>query len=267
MNKQSAPSADKTLVVRQLRLGEGRPKICVPLVAKTLEELWQQAAQAQAAKAEIWELRGDWLAGAEAVETHLKALDMLRGVAGEKPLLYTYRPAAKELAQPQFAAQYTQLARAVAGQQLADLIDLDMAIGEEHLRQLAQDMHKESIRVVASRHYFESTPPQQEMVETLLALRRLGGDVAKLAVWAATPRHTARLLVAAAEYSACPQSGPFCVMAMGQAGQISRYAAGAFGSCITFGRLALASAPGQPDVETLAAALGMLYPEEGQGET
>ena len=49
--------------VRQTVIGEGKPKIVVPIVARTEEEVEEQVKEARQQKADMLEWRGDWFDG------------------------------------------------------------------------------------------------------------------------------------------------------------------------------------------------------------
>ena len=49
-----------TVKVRNITIGEGRPKICVPIVGKTREEILKEAATFSALPVDVAEWRVDW---------------------------------------------------------------------------------------------------------------------------------------------------------------------------------------------------------------
>ena len=49
-----------TVTVRNLTIGEGRPKICAPIVGKTREEILNEAATFITLPIDIAEWREDW---------------------------------------------------------------------------------------------------------------------------------------------------------------------------------------------------------------
>ena len=49
-----------TVYIRELAIGEGRPKICVPICGKTGQDILDQAERIHSLPAEIVEWRGDW---------------------------------------------------------------------------------------------------------------------------------------------------------------------------------------------------------------
>lgn len=49
-----------TVKVRNITIGEGRPKICVPIVGKTREEILKEASTFSALPVDVVEWRVDW---------------------------------------------------------------------------------------------------------------------------------------------------------------------------------------------------------------
>ena len=48
------------VIVRNIAIGEGRPKICVPIVASTKEAILQEAASFHQLPIDVVEWRADW---------------------------------------------------------------------------------------------------------------------------------------------------------------------------------------------------------------
>ena len=126
------------------------------------------------------------------------------------------------------------------------LLDVELSCGEEQARRLIDLARSRGLGVVVSRHDFQKTPPQQEMVETLLRMKALGADLPKLAVMPQSPADVLAVLEATYEAS--------------DLGKLSRVSGGLTGSCLTFGAGSSASAPGQLNAEDLRAILQDLDP-------
>ena len=48
------------VIVRKVKIGEGMPKICVPVVGVTRDEIFAQAENMAELSVDIVEWRGDW---------------------------------------------------------------------------------------------------------------------------------------------------------------------------------------------------------------
>ena len=82
--------------VRNVVLGEGRPKICVPIVAKDDKELIEAANELLHLPADLVEWRADWyekVSGLqEAEEAVSEGLTVLRQILGDRmPIIFTVR--------------------------------------------------------------------------------------------------------------------------------------------------------------------------------
>ena len=80
-----------TIKVRNLEIGTGMPKICVPIVGKTVPEILENAKSAVQAKADVVEWRVDWYEDVFSFECVEHVLRKLREITGEIPLLFTFR--------------------------------------------------------------------------------------------------------------------------------------------------------------------------------
>ena len=141
-----------------------------------------------------------------------------------------------------------RLALYLAG--LKSVSAVDMEIGSHALELLAQAAHKRGVKVVGSFHDFVATPDlaRLEVVET--RGRAMGADVVKIATMVNGPRDLARLFALPVQ-----AKGPICVLGMGDRGGISRVALPCAGSCLAYGALGKATAPGQWRCRDLAKEL------------
>ena len=127
---------------------------------------------------------------------------------------------------------------------------VDMEIAAPSLALLAQAAHKRGVNVIGSFHDFGATPALARLEAVEIRGRKLGADVVKIAAMVKTPRDLARLYALPAQ-----AKGPICVLGMGQRGGISRVALPCAGSCLAYGSLGEATAPGQWNCRNLAKEL------------
>ena len=73
-----------TVKIRNLVLGQGRPKICIPIVAQSREGIRQAAEEIRALPADLVEWRADWYEGLKEPESLAEALKALRQALGEE---------------------------------------------------------------------------------------------------------------------------------------------------------------------------------------
>jgi len=74
--------------VRGVRIGEGRPKICVPIVAGEIEGIIEAARLIARSEADLAEWRADLFQGLKDPKKVIEVLKELRNALGEKPLIF-----------------------------------------------------------------------------------------------------------------------------------------------------------------------------------
>lgn len=244
------------IIVRGLSIGTGRPKIIVPILGETLPQLLAEAQQVLALPADLVEWRMDWFERTDGPQV-LEAAAALRRKLGERPILATFRTAEEGGRRAIERSVYGQLVCTLAQSGLVDLLDIELSAGEELVRELTAFCQSNGVKVVLSHHDFAQTPPKEEMIALLARMEALGADLAKLAVMPCDPGDLLALLSATWERSRRAEK-PLVTMSMGTLGAVSRISGEIFGSALTFGTAARASAPGQVEAGRLLEVLDML---------
>lgn len=247
----------KTLSVRGVTLGDGAPKIAVPLVGRTRRELLAEAAAVMALPADVAEWRADFYEALGDEDALLETLRALRAALGERALLFTVRTRREGGAADADAARYAALTLFAARSGCVDLADVELSVGEAAARELIAGVRAAGCYSVGSRHDFAATPPRETMLAYLREARSLGADVPKLAVMANCDADALALLEAAAAFRA-EADRPYIAISMGRFGVLSRVACRLSGSCLTFGAAEKASAPGQLPAGELKRILELL---------
>lgn len=245
--------------VRDVVIGEGMPKICAPIVGRTREEILLQAKKLKAAGPDLAEWRADWFEKAGEKEELKGILELLRGELGGMPLLVTFRTGQEGGEQEISLEDYEEFLSEVLASGQADLIDVELFMGEEFLSGIVEKAHRKNVKVIASNHDFEKTPNTGEIVERLCRMQKAGADLLKLAAMPRDPGDVLTLLAATWQMKECYARQPVITMSMGGTGVISRLAGEIFGSAMTFGSVGKASAPGQVGAEELREVLGLLH--------
>lgn len=248
----------KQLTIRTITLGQGIPKICVPLVASTREALLAEAARLTSLPADLTEWRADCMEGILEPGRLSRILPALRSQLGELPLLFTFRTHREGGSCPASTEEYAGLAGEAICSGLIDLVDLELFTGDELLGRLIATAHDHGVKVILSNHDFKATPPGKELVSRLLRMEQLGADIAKIAVMPHSPEDVLTLLSATYEADRL-LSCPIITMSMKGTGLISRLSGEVFGSCLTFGSGAAASAPGQINAGELKHVMKVIH--------
>lgn len=249
----------KPVMVRNLKIGQGIPKICVPIVGTTEEEILAEAAKIAALPADVTEWRADWFEG---VFDHLRVLGVLgelRTILGERPVLFTFRTSKEGGAREIEAPVYQALNQTAAESGLIDLLDTEVFSGDQVVREIIESAHRAGVRVIASNHDFKSTPPKEELIARMRHMQKLGADILKIAVMPQSPADVLELLSATEVMTRLYTQCPIITMSMSGTGLISRLAGEVFGSALTFGTAGKASAPGQMEAEGLKKILNVIH--------
>lgn len=246
------------IMIRNLKIGEGIPKICVPIVGKTAGEIFEVAKLIKTLPADIVEWRADWYEDVSDSEKVEQVLSELRNILEEIPILFTFRTAEEGGEQKIDDATYFTLNKAVADTKYADLIDVEIYSKEAIALELICFIHESGGKVIASNHDFEKTPEKAEIVARLQKMQELGADILKIAVMPNCEEDVHTLLTATKEM-AKESKQPLVTMSMSEMGMISRTSGEAYGSAITFGAAGKTSAPGQIPVAELKELLEQFH--------
>ena len=263
----------KTIDVGNIKLGEGKPKVCVPLTSSTAEGLLAEAKYAAQLPCDMIEWRADYILDAmggivlSEVCRRLKLLLKEIKKITEKPLIFTIRT---ELEGGQIGLKnegYFYINKVIAETGYADIIDIEAfdapgVVPEDEIRDFIEYAHSNGTYVLLSNHDFEGTPDQEEMLTRFFVMQALGGDLMKLAVMPNDQDDVLELLATAAIMKDYYAEIPFIVISMGELGANTRVCGGEFGSVITFAAGKNSSAPGQVNARMLNALLEKYYEQE-----
>lgn len=234
----------KTVNLRKIILGSGRPKIAVPITGKTEKEILDQAKAITEKQPDVVEWRIDFFEGVTNPDELTTTGSHLRKVLGDLALLTTFRTKGEggELALDD--RNYFEICDSVIDGGYTDALDVERFHDEDRVRATVEKAHANNVVVIMSNHDFDKTPAQSEIVSRLTGMVELGADVAKMAVMPNSPTDVLTLLNATNQAHQSLEQ-PLITMSMGDLGKVSRIAGELVGSCLTFGTVGAASAPGQ----------------------
>lgn len=248
-----------TVKVRNIEIGAGIPKVCVPIVGTTREEILSAARTIASMGTDVVEWRVDWYQDVFHFQEVEKTAKMLREALGETPVLFTFRTAKEGGEKDIDTETYVALNQQIAKTGLVDLVDMEAFTGDEAVKQVIETAHACGVKVVASNHDFDKTPDKEELVSRLRKMQDLGADIPKIAVMPQNKKDVLTLLAATEEMATEYADRPIITMSMAGTGVISRLCGEVFGSALTFGAAGKASAPGQMGVEDLKTVLVLLH--------
>lgn len=245
--------------IRDITLGEGRPKICVPIVGVTKADIISEAKTFDSIPVDIVEWRVDWFEGVFDFAQVEDTMKELRQILGTTPILFTFRTAKEGGEKVIQEENYAELNIAAAKTGLIDMVDVEAFAGDEVVTHVIKEVHKVGVKVVASNHDFDKTPEKDDIVGRLRKMQELGADVPKIAVMPQSKKDVLVLLSATEEMVTEYADRPIITMSMAGTGVISRLAGEVFGSALTFGAATKASAPGQIGVKELEEVLDVIH--------
>ena len=247
----------KEVKLRNIVLGNGRPKIAVPIVADDQISIEKQAQAIVNAQPDVVEWRIDFFDDVLDFEKLRSVALKLRKILAELPLLTTFRTIEEGGSRKLDEAKYFQIVHFVIENELTDAIDLELFHQRSQIERIVALANTHGIKVIMSSHDFARTPAAEEIYYRLHVMADLGADVAKIAVMPQNSNDVLTLLQATAQAHA-QLDLPLITMAMGDLGKVTRMAGEVFGSALTFGAVEKASAPGQLSIAELRRALDNL---------
>ncbi|AXI07819.1 type I 3-dehydroquinate dehydratase [Oceanobacillus zhaokaii] len=250
---------NNTLTVKGITIGEGAPKICVPMVGTTVEQLLKEAELLITLDLELVEWRVDFFESVEDIEKVKEVLTKIREKLIDIPLIFTFRTAKEGGEREVSMKYYVALNKAAVESNAVEFIDVELFSGDQEVKFLVETAHQHEVAVIISNHDFEKTPPKEEIITRLRRAQDVGADIPKIAVMPKNVQDVITLLDATNEMKTRYADRPIVTMAMAGQGVISRLAGEIFGSAITFGTATKASAPGQVGVLELRKVLDLIH--------
>lgn len=245
--------------VRNVVIGEGMPKICAPLLGKSLEELMKEVNYLKELPLDLVEWRVDFYDDFLDIDKIKTVLEEIRKVLMNTPIIFTFRSLNEGGAKEVSREYYMQLNKEIIRTKLVDIVDIELFNDDYHIKDIVSIAEENGVAVIVSSHDFEKTPLKEEMINRFQRADSLGAHIFKLAVMPNCTEDVINLLDATRIMNECYNNIPSITMAMGKRGLISRISGEVFGSAITFGAGKEASAPGQISVEGLRKIIDTIH--------
>ena len=150
--------------IRNVKIGEGIPKICVPIVGETREDILKSAKRVETSGADLAEWRVDWYESVFCVSKVESIAGELREILKDIPLLFTFRTAREGGKKAIDLKHYVELNERIIKTKAVDLIDIELFAGDSVVQKMIESAHKENVKVVVSNHDFEK---RRDCLETL----------------------------------------------------------------------------------------------------
>ena len=248
-----------TVKIRDIEIGAGAPKIIVPIVGITKEDIIEEAKTFDSIPVDVVEWRADWFEGVFDFAKVEDVLKDLRTVLGNIPLLMTFRTSKEGGEKAIEPDVYVELNKKAAATGLVDIVDVEAFTGDSYVKEIIEAAHEAGVAVVASNHDFDKTPDKDDIVGRLRKMQELDADIPKIAVMPQNKKDVLTLLAATEEMVSEYADRPIITMSMAGTGLISRLCGEVFGSALTFGAVGKASAPGQMNAADLNTVLNLIH--------
>ena len=247
-----------TIKIKNVEIGKGIPKICIPLTGKNREEIIEEMEIVKKSNPDLIEWRVDFFEESDNPERFCEMLGTINDSLKQIPVLFTFRTKEEGGEKSIMSEDYVKLLKEVSERRLADIVDVQVFWYGEKSEDFIKELKETGAVVLASSHHFEGTPSVREMSDALYTMENRGADIIKLAVMPQSGKDVCALLEATMERKE-HSNKPMITMSMGQSGMLSRICGELTGSCVTFASGKQASAPGQIKADELKKVLGDIH--------
>ncbi|UYO30477.1 type I 3-dehydroquinate dehydratase [Bacillus halotolerans] len=247
------------LTIKGVSIGEGMPKIIVPLMGKTEKQILKEAEAVKLLDPDIVEWRVDVFEKADDSEAVIKMISKLRESLRDKLFLITFRSHKEGGSKEMDVRSYIALLETAIRTKDIDFIDIELFSGEANVEALVSLAEENGVYVIMSNHDFQKTPAKDEIISRLRKMQELGAHIPKIAVMPKDAGDLLTLLDATYTMKTKYADRPMITMSMAGTGLVSRLSGEVFGSACTFGAGEEASAPGQIPVSELRNVLEVLH--------
>lgn len=244
--------------LKGLTLGAGIPKICVPITGADVNQVIGQAGEIVSSSANLAEWRLDYFNGLEDTASLMTTTNRLTEILGDLPLIMTLRDRTQGGKRQISDGDYQHLYTEILHNASVAAIDLEWQRDRHVLDQLIALAHSQQVRTIISCHNDDQqAPTQTEMVDQLIQLSLMGGDLLAFAI---TPTHANDVLnlMNAAHAVSQQIEQPVIATAMGPLGTVTRIAGQTFNSALTFATTRSDIVPGQLSVDQTRTILDLL---------
>lgn len=230
---------------------KGKSKICVPLMGRTEDEIFENLSNIQKHYFDIIEWRADYYKEVLIAKKSIEIIKKIKNIIGNRGLLFTIRTSFEGGEIEISKEKYKEVLTAVLENSNIDMVDIEFMMGKETISDIIHKAHNNNILVIGSNHDFVETPEADEIYNRLLEMKKAGMDISKIAVMPKSKSDVVKLFEATAKINEDVKDIYTITMSMGKTGEISRVIGSYFGSVMTFGAVGNVSAPGQIEADKL----------------
>ena len=247
----------RTCKVGNIEIGRGIPKICIPIVEKSRDEIIKYAQKIKKHNPDIVEWRADFYEEVFNIEDMLEVAKDLKKQLKNIALLFTIRRKNEGGNLDIESDKYLSLVRAMSKSKNIDIVDVDISSLRREDRHIIYEI-KDSSKLLISYHNFKHTPSVEAMKKILLNMNYYKPDIYKLAVMPLNKSDNINVLKLAVDAEQNLER-PIVIISMGKMGVASRICGEIFSSSISFASLEKSSAPGQIEIDELREVLEIIH--------
>lgn len=249
---------ENIIKIKNIKLGNGAPKICVPVIEKTDKEIIKYIKYINKLPIDIIEWRADFFLE-DIIKDNEKSINDIIDLSKDikkitnKPILFTLR-SDKEGGKIKNNSydKIINIYKTIIENKCFDLIDLEILnLKEKDIKNIIKLSKEKNIKTILSNHNFNKTPSKKYIVSLINKMIKLKCDIVKVAYMPKNKKDVIILLDAITEI----KDFPIIAISMGKLGTITRI----FGSVMTFASAKSSSAPGQLEAMKLKYILDNIY--------
>lgn len=209
-------------------------KICIPIMATSLEESIIEARKTTEMKCDMLEWRMDCIEGKIRRDSFINAWNEIRMAAGNRPVIVTLRTKTQGGKKELSVSEYNAALRKIISEIKPAYIDIELvgSGSDANVRMLAVMAKKRGIGVIVSYHDLSFTEEARDIELLLCRMKYIGADIPKVAFTPNSEEDVEKLIRGAS--LAHEKIGDLIAISMGELGQKTRKEGDSIGSCINF---------------------------------
>lgn len=249
----------KVVNVKNIAIGEGITKVCVPLAPQTDYDVDYQLRIISKSEPDMVEFRADIYERCFEPDALMGALRRIHDRLERFPILFTFRTKGEGGSCPATLEQYRSLLMTAIDSGYIDLVDVEYFSDTDVVDEVIAEAHAKGVYVVVSNHDFKTTIPMEQIVERFKQMIFTGADIAKIAMMPENGNQVVDMMQAAKELQEEGNETPLIVISMGELGVETRTTGEMYGNAVSFATAGIPTAPGQISVDALRSQLTMIH--------
>ncbi|GLB47368.1 3-dehydroquinate dehydratase [Philodulcilactobacillus myokoensis] len=247
-----------TLTINNLKIGAGKPKVCVPITAATSDEVIAEGSKLLTTSADLVLLRLDYLENIKDADKTIQTIQTLRHWTTGLPLIVDLRTKASganiALSDEDIQSVLIQIITA----KVADAIKIDDRLDPKIQNRIKNAANNNQIRIITAHYYLMQRPTKDQMVDKIDQLEQTKlSDLVEISTIPTNKEQVLDLMQACLTASR-NQSHPIIITAVGPLGKTIQLASVACNNSIIYEPLKDANYLGQYSITQLSKMNKML---------